>query len=60
MSGITTAIILIIANVVAVVMETMPEYHASYALHFRTFEVVSVAIFTIEYLARIYVVDKPH
>ena len=47
-------IVLIIANVVAVVMETMPEYHTPYALHFRTFEIISVIIFTIEYFARVW------
>ncbi|MEL6126140.1 MAG: cyclic nucleotide-gated ion channel [Pseudomonadota bacterium] len=47
-------VILIIANVTAVVLETVPELREAYGPAFQMFEVVSVAIFTIEYLARIW------
>ncbi|WP_100657921.1 ion transporter [Alteromonas flava] len=46
-------IVLIIANVVAVMLETLPEWDA-YTAYFTTFEAFSVAIFTLEYLARIW------
>ncbi|MDM7862225.1 ion transporter [Alteromonas sp. ASW11-36] len=47
-------IVLILANVVAVILETMPEYQATYEEQFRIFEIISVAIFTIEYVFRVW------
>ncbi len=46
---------LIIANVIAVVASTMTEIGLEYASEFLVFEVVSVAIFTAEYIARLWV-----
>jgi voltage-gated potassium channel len=45
---------LIVANVVAAMIETVPEYGAAYRDQFTIFEVVSVAIFSVEYLARLW------
>ena len=45
---------LIVVNVVAVVLETVPAYAAAYRLEFLWLEIVSVAIFLVEYLARLY------
>lgn len=45
---------LIAANVVAIVLETVDPIAASAAPLFRWFEIVSVAIFSIEYLARVW------
>jgi voltage-gated potassium channel len=47
-------ILLIILNVVAYTLETVPEIEAEYAHHFIVFEIVSVAIFTIEYGLRLW------
>lgn len=45
---------LIVANVVAVMLETVNWMAASYARFFRAFEVFSVVVFTIEYLLRLW------
>jgi voltage-gated potassium channel len=47
--------ILILVSVVTVILETVPEYNAAYGSLFRSIEVVSVAIFTVEYLLRLWV-----
>ncbi len=47
-------ITLIIVNLLSVVFETVDWFYADYRLWFITIEVVSVAIFTVEYLARIW------
>ncbi|MCZ7556284.1 MAG: ion transporter [Bacteroidia bacterium] len=44
---------LISLNVVAVVLETVPELGRSYAAAFRWFETFSVIVFTVEYIIRI-------
>jgi len=47
-------ITLIILNVVAVIVETMQSVHEAYAVFFHYFDLVSVIIFTIEYLLRLW------
>ena len=47
-------IILIILNVAAVMLETVPSIHDPYAEFFRIFDLVSVIIFTIEYVLRVW------
>ncbi len=47
-------IILIILNVTAVMLETVPSIHDPHAAFFRIFDLVSVIIFTIEYLLRVW------
>ncbi len=47
-------IILIILNVIAVILETVPSIHDPYTEFFRVFDLVSVVIFTIEYLLRVW------
>ena len=46
---------LIVANVIAVTLETVDEIYQAYAPAFTLFEIISVIIFTIEYLLRIWV-----
>lgn len=46
--------ILIISNVIAVMLETVDWLYAVYAPEFYIFEVVSVAIFSVEYLSRLW------
>jgi len=43
---------LILVNVLAVILETVPSLEARYGAVFQTLEVVSVAVFTLEYLGR--------
>lgn len=46
---------LIVLNVAAFVAETVPSLHQHYAAEFHWFEVFSVVVFTLEYLARLWV-----
>lgn len=48
-------IVLITANLVAAAAETVPSLMAAHRTFFVTFEAVSVTIFTLEYLARLWV-----
>lgn len=48
-------VILIMLNVFAVIVETMEEVSVAYRHIFRSFEYVSVAIFSVEYIARLWV-----
>lgn len=50
-------ITLIILNVTAVILETVPSIHTPNAEFFRIFDLVSVIIFTIEYLLRVWSSD---
>lgn len=47
--------LLILINAVAVVLETVDEYSAAYGSLFHAIEIVSVTIFTVEYLLRLWV-----
>ncbi|PIE10389.1 MAG: Ion transport protein [Rhodobacterales bacterium] len=51
-------ILLIAANVVAVILETVPSYHNEHVRFFRWLEVISVAVFTVEYAARLWVAPE--
>ena len=46
---------LIVLNAIAVVLETVKSFSANYLLFFRLFDVISVSIYTIEYLLRLWV-----
>lgn len=50
----TFMICLIIANVVAIVLETVPSLEQAYSGFFFGFESVSVAVFTVEYILRVW------
>ncbi len=45
---------LIMANVLAVILESVPSIHAEFATAFLVFDVTSVAIFTVEYALRLW------
>lgn len=49
--------LLILANVVVVILETVDELEAPYRKYFYAFEIISVTIFSIEYLIRIWVIN---
>lgn len=51
-------VILIIFNVLAVVLESAQEISAAYGSWFRWFEIVSVAIFSVEYALRVWVAPE--
>ena len=48
-------VFLIIANVIAVILETVPSLNAAHGDLFHAFDRLSVAVFTVEYLARLWV-----
>ena len=50
--------ILIVANLVALLLEHVPEIYAPYQKWFHAFDVFSVAVFTIEYLMRLYLAPE--
>ena len=50
----TFLVVLILANVAAFAAETVPALHHDYGFWFNAFEVFSVGVFTIEYVARIW------
>ena len=52
--------VLIVLNVLAIILDTVPSIHGPLEQEFHYFEVVSVIIFTIEYLLRLYVSDLTH
>jgi voltage-gated potassium channel len=46
--------VLIIANVLAVTLESVPHINAEYGTYFDTFEDFSIVVFTVEYLLRLW------
>ncbi len=50
----TLLVILIVLNIVAFVAETIPSMAQAYGPRFHAFELFSVAVFTVEYLVRIW------
>ena len=51
-------IVLITLNIAAVVLETVPSLHDRFGAEFLAFEIISVIIFTIEYVVRIWVAPE--
>ncbi len=49
--------LIIILNIVALILESYAHIEAQYGREFELFEMFSIAIFTIEYIARVYVSD---
>ncbi|MDX2289475.1 MAG: cyclic nucleotide-gated ion channel [Hyphomicrobiaceae bacterium] len=49
-----TLVVLILLNVIAFTLETVPSIEAAYAAELRLFEAFSVGVFTIEYVLRIW------
>lgn len=47
-------IAIIVLNIIAIVCESIKDFHLQYAHFFHNFEVFSVVFFTIEYLCRVY------
>lgn len=50
--------VLIVLNVLTLILESYKELNDNYGLFFYSFEIFSVAIFTLEYIIRIWVSDK--
>ncbi len=45
---------LILLNILAVSLETVESFNVNFSLYFKWFEIISVSIFTVEYLVRIW------
>ena len=52
--------LLIILNVIAIIIETIPTINIQFEKFLRIFDIVSVMIFSIEYLMRLYVSNLTH
>jgi voltage-gated potassium channel len=51
-------ILLILINILAVVVESVPSYGAAYGTLFESIELVSLVVFTLEYLLRLWVAPE--
>ncbi|MEY4711681.1 MAG: hypothetical protein RIS88_1131 [Pseudomonadota bacterium] len=54
-----TLAVLVVTNVVAVVLDSIPTLHQAWRHQFDIFEAVSVGIFTLEYALRVWVAGTP-
>lgn len=52
--------VLVIANVLAIVLDSVPAMHHAWGDEFNAFETFSVGIFTLEYLLRVWAAGTPH
>lgn len=52
--------VLIMLNVFAIILETVPDIYEPYKNVLRIFEIISVIIFSCEYLMRLYISDLTH
>jgi voltage-gated potassium channel len=53
-------VLIIVLNITAICLESMPDMAAKHGDLFRRFEIFSIAFFTVEYLARLYsIVENP-
>ena len=53
-------IVLVIANIVSIILESVHHLHTDYLAYFHGFEVFSIVVFTIEYLARFWTASEKH
>ena len=46
--------LLVVANVIGIILESVPEIHDAYLHEFHTFDVFSVAVFSVEFILRVW------
>ncbi len=46
--------LLVVANVIGIILESVPEIHEAYLQEFHIFDVFSVAVFTVEFILRVW------
>ena len=51
-------VVLIVGNIAAVVMESVPSIHERFGREFHIFDIFSIVVFTIEYFARLWAVAE--
>jgi voltage-gated potassium channel len=47
-------VVLILGNILAVILESVPSIHKTWAAEFHVFDVISITVFTVEYVARLW------
>ncbi|ESS14161.1 MAG: ion transporter [Burkholderiaceae bacterium] len=50
--------VLVMANIMAVIAESVPSIYAAYSIAFNAFEVFSVSVFTFEYVLRVWAIAE--
>ena len=55
-----TLIALILANVAAIILASFQEIHGEFSTELRVFETVSIVLFSVEYLMRLFTADMLH
>jgi hypothetical protein len=50
--------VLVMANIMAVIAESVPRIYAAYSIAFDAFEVFSVSVFTVEYVLRVWAIAE--
>lgn len=53
-------IALVIANILSIILESVHHLHTDYLAYFHGFEVFSIVVFTVEYLARFWTASEKH
>ena len=51
---------LVVANVVAIILESVPSIHEAYESYFHIFDLVSVMVFSLEYVLRVWTYSEKH
>ena len=51
---------LVVANVVAIILESVPSIHEAYEGYFHIFDLVSVMVFSLEYVLRVWTYSEKH
>ncbi len=52
-------IVFIVLSILMVVLESVPEYHDEYGVFFNVIEWIITVFFTIEYILRIWIIERP-
>jgi voltage-gated potassium channel len=50
--------LLVVANVIGIILESVPEIHEAFEREFHAFDVFSVAVFSVEFVLRVLVVQR--
>jgi voltage-gated potassium channel len=52
--------LLVVANVVGIILESVPEIHEAFMYEFHAFDVFSVAVFSVEFVLRVWSYSEKH
>jgi voltage-gated potassium channel len=52
--------LLVVANVIGIILESVPEIHDAYLQEFHAFDMFSVAVFTVEFILRVWSYSEKH